>query len=247
MVRGMETYVMANLKIVLVFFFSSRRRHTRLVSDWSSDVCSSDLSISQFFLGDSEGAIANIEQALAINPNFTEAYAMESLNHLNQSNIEAAVTAIDEAVALDGFSISALKIIADVALSTPEPNLDFALTAMDQALSINPNNPYILNQRCSFMLAVKETETAIENCTRSIEVNPNNVEAYNSRGQAHLSLFDFASAEADFTRIIEINEAVGRTPDAAAYAQRAAARTGLEDVDGAKEDLDRALEINSQE
>src|SRR5262249_58033357 len=24
--------------------FSSRRRHTRLVSDWSSDVCSSDLS-----------------------------------------------------------------------------------------------------------------------------------------------------------------------------------------------------------
>ena len=30
-----------------VFFFSSRRRHTRLVSDWSSDVCSSDLL--QFF------------------------------------------------------------------------------------------------------------------------------------------------------------------------------------------------------
>src|SRR5437016_8361379 len=27
------------------FFFSSRRRHTRLVSDWSSDVCSSDLLI----------------------------------------------------------------------------------------------------------------------------------------------------------------------------------------------------------
>src|SRR5437016_13028808 len=25
------------------FFFSSRRRHTRLVSDWSSDVCYSDL------------------------------------------------------------------------------------------------------------------------------------------------------------------------------------------------------------
>src|SRR5262249_42862434 len=27
---------------IWVFFFSSRRRHTRLVSDWSSDVCSSD-------------------------------------------------------------------------------------------------------------------------------------------------------------------------------------------------------------
>src|SRR5260221_10597025 len=28
------------------FFFSSRRRHTRSLCDWSSDVCSSDLSSS---------------------------------------------------------------------------------------------------------------------------------------------------------------------------------------------------------
>src|SRR3989442_1840027 len=30
----------------LVFFFSSRRRHTRCGRDWSSDVCSSDLLVS---------------------------------------------------------------------------------------------------------------------------------------------------------------------------------------------------------
>src|SRR5258705_9866841 len=30
-----------------VFFFSSRRRHTRCLSDWSSDVCSSDLGVSE--------------------------------------------------------------------------------------------------------------------------------------------------------------------------------------------------------
>src|SRR5262245_26229393 len=29
------------------FFFSSRRRHTRCLSDWSSDVCSSDLSLAE--------------------------------------------------------------------------------------------------------------------------------------------------------------------------------------------------------
>src|SRR5438034_9477919 len=28
-----------------MFFFSSRRRHTRSLCDWSSDVCSSDLAI----------------------------------------------------------------------------------------------------------------------------------------------------------------------------------------------------------
>src|SRR5690606_40045947 len=30
--------------ILLIFFFSSRRRHTRFSREWSSDVCSSDLT-----------------------------------------------------------------------------------------------------------------------------------------------------------------------------------------------------------
>src|SRR5437879_12663646 len=30
-----------------LFFFSSRRRHTRYIGDWSSDVCSSDLLLEQ--------------------------------------------------------------------------------------------------------------------------------------------------------------------------------------------------------
>src|SRR5437764_4340566 len=30
---------------MLFFFFSSRRRHTRYIGDWSSDVCSSDLKL----------------------------------------------------------------------------------------------------------------------------------------------------------------------------------------------------------
>src|SRR5688500_20228514 len=34
----------ARTDLVSFFFFSSRRRHTRLQGDWSSDVCSSDLA-----------------------------------------------------------------------------------------------------------------------------------------------------------------------------------------------------------
>src|SRR2546421_1664794 len=35
------------LLLYLFFFFSSRRRHTRSDRDWSSDVCSSDLSVAR--------------------------------------------------------------------------------------------------------------------------------------------------------------------------------------------------------
>src|ERR1039457_7332929 len=37
------TSVLVYVFICVCFFFSSRRRHTRLQGDWSSDVCSSDL------------------------------------------------------------------------------------------------------------------------------------------------------------------------------------------------------------
>src|SRR5256885_7382877 len=40
---------------LLFFFFSSRRRHTRLQGDWSSDVCSSDLPTGSTAYGLSAG------------------------------------------------------------------------------------------------------------------------------------------------------------------------------------------------
>src|SRR5256885_7096259 len=42
----------------LFFFFSSRRRHTRLQGDWSSDVCSSDLPD-----GEHGGALGDLDIA----------------------------------------------------------------------------------------------------------------------------------------------------------------------------------------
>src|SRR3989440_7123628 len=46
---------------VVVFFFSSRRRHTRSDRDWSSDVCSSDLDLDervQPFVGSADDVAA---------------------------------------------------------------------------------------------------------------------------------------------------------------------------------------------
>src|SRR5205085_6443661 len=37
------------VRMFVLFFFSSRRRHTRFDCDWSSDVCSSDLTVAARF------------------------------------------------------------------------------------------------------------------------------------------------------------------------------------------------------
>src|SRR5256885_5018281 len=46
----------AALKCEFFVFFSSRRRHTRLQGDWSSDVCSSDLETETSLFGTRAGA-----------------------------------------------------------------------------------------------------------------------------------------------------------------------------------------------
>src|SRR5689334_23701113 len=52
--------------VVFLFFFSSRRRHTRWNCDWSSDVCSSDLhiAISEADAGEMRHLARNIEDFL---------------------------------------------------------------------------------------------------------------------------------------------------------------------------------------
>src|SRR5205814_3355274 len=47
--------------VLEIFFFSSRRRHTRCLSDWSSDVCSSDLFI--------VGSVEAIDTAMKLGAN----------------------------------------------------------------------------------------------------------------------------------------------------------------------------------
>src|SRR2546429_590330 len=55
---------------VALFFFSSRRRHTRCSRDWSSDVCSSDLKaiVHGHCHQKSFGAFEPVEQALRLVP-----------------------------------------------------------------------------------------------------------------------------------------------------------------------------------
>src|SRR3712207_4053622 len=53
------------------FFFSSRRRHTRYWRDWSSDVCSSDLSADDLL---APGALARAAEVFEAHPNVGMVY-----------------------------------------------------------------------------------------------------------------------------------------------------------------------------
>src|SRR5256885_9945040 len=58
--------------LLSVFVFSSRRRHTRLQGDWSSDVCSSDLNAKTMAVVEEKWE--DIEKALKITAKLLDAF-----------------------------------------------------------------------------------------------------------------------------------------------------------------------------
>src|SRR5256885_2508790 len=64
---------------LVFFFFSSRRRHTRLQGDWSSDVCSSDLILKK-----SESSTRVLEEA-------TESFQLQILREDEQGDEQLSV------------------------------------------------------------------------------------------------------------------------------------------------------------
>src|SRR5437762_7066046 len=93
------TRTSARARTVSSFFFSSRRRHTRSIGDWSSDVCSSDLLISV----DHRGEIRDGDYALAI-----AARHMARSRRLKGNCVVTTVMAnlgLDESLASEGIEI----------------------------------------------------------------------------------------------------------------------------------------------
>src|SRR5256885_3659916 len=78
----------------LFFFFSSRRRHTRLQGDWSSDVCSSDLA-------DIVSQILNFGLPAPIDIQVTGPLADSEKNYAVATQIAAELRGVPGAVDVD--------------------------------------------------------------------------------------------------------------------------------------------------
>src|SRR5256885_9724151 len=74
-----------------LFCFSSRRRHTRLQGDWSSDVCSSDLDRAETYWREAQAGPR--EQAVALR--------LRGIGHELAKDYASAIAAHRESVELD--------------------------------------------------------------------------------------------------------------------------------------------------
>ena len=110
----------------MFFFFSSRRRHTRLVRDWSSDVCSSDLSPG------SAGGV--LDSPLMIGRTFVEQSIGLHVTPMAQSEEGEEVPWIDVVVnvgSFEGNTSPELELMASDTQVDEDDDITFAAYAID--------------------------------------------------------------------------------------------------------------------
>src|SRR5207247_5188294 len=91
------------------FFFSSRRRHTRSTRDWSSDVCSSDLSFDEQIRAALDSAATSLREHLEAD---LRAFAQEVVRASTEER-QQAVVAASQAAAVE-VRAQAEALVADV-------------------------------------------------------------------------------------------------------------------------------------
>ncbi|MEL7068383.1 MAG: tetratricopeptide repeat protein [Cyanobacteria bacterium J06581_3] len=223
--------------------------------DWESILSFSSQTPSDYIVkayaegaqNNSRAAMDYVEQALSINPNSTGGYIAKAFVHLLDQKPQEAIAATDRALEISPRLVDAMKVKVDAMIVLPEPDASAAVEVATRALSINPNTPYVLSQRCVLYFVSNQYDKAIPDCTKSIDTNPRIPEPYRGRGQSYFAKDDYDKAEPDLTNYIELNDELERPQDPSIYAARAVIRITKEDRDGAIADFTEAIALNPNE
>ena len=195
-------------------------------------------------LNQKDAAINDYNQALVINPNFPRGYIGRAYILYERGEKEQALDNLEKALAINPNSVVALILKGEILAYQTNPDWPGAIEAYSTALAVNPNDPDVLNNRCSAYVATQQLDLALADCDRGLQIQPNDASIYLTRGNIRLNKNNFEDAVQDYSRAIKINEQAGNAQlNQAAYSNRASALVNIGDFNGALNDINKAIEI----
>ncbi|WP_354634726.1 tetratricopeptide repeat protein [Planktothricoides raciborskii] len=184
-------------------------------------------------------AIIYLNKAIAINPNFAEAYSQRCFAHWKLEAYQLALVDGNKAIEVNPNLAEGYKNrgVAYDNLGESEK----AIADYTKAIEINPQFASAYSNRGLAYGKLGEYKKAIEDWTKVIEINPHFADAYFGRGIAYKKLGESQKAIADYTKAIEINPQLP-----GAYRNRGVAYRKLGEYKKAIADYTKAIEINPQ-
>jgi len=186
--------------------------------------------------GDPDGAIADYDRALAIQPRFALAFHNRGLARQAKGDPDGAIADYDEALHIDPSFVLALTSRGNARRAKGDQ--DGAIADYDRALALDPRFVMALNNRGNARLAKGDTDRAIADYDLALAIAPRIAASFYNRGNARKAKGDIDGAIADFDQALAIQP---RYADA--FHNRGNARKARRDIDGAIADYDQVLAI----
>jgi len=188
-------------------------------------------------LGDKQGAIADLNQAIAINPQYAVAYYNRAYAKDDLGDKQGAIADYNQAIAIN-------PQYADAYINRGNAKSDLgdkqgAIADYNQAIAINPRLAEAYYNRGNAKSDLGDKQGAIVDYNQAIAINPQDADAYINRGVVKRNLGDNQGAIADYNQAIAINP-----QDANAYNNRGNSKSDLGDKQGAIADYNQAIAIN---
>lgn len=121
-------------------------------------------------------------------------------------------------------------------------DINGAIACLNEAIKINPNNPYFYLNRGFIKHFVHDYDSAMADYNQALQISPKFAYAYNNRGVLKVSVNDIQGAFDDYATALSINPKY-----ADVYYNRGNLKYMTDDLQGALEDYDKAIEYNPKD
>ena len=155
-------------------------------------------------VGQSDAANAALVRAQRLNPNSTDAAALQAIIAVTKNDKERAYKLASSAVERDPNSVAARLALSYAQQARFE--LDEALTNVQAAADYDPDNAYTQARLAELWLAKGELRKARQVADQAVSLNPDLARTQSVLGFANLARIDVAAAQQNFTRAIELDQ-----------------------------------------
>ena len=212
---------------------------TRIILRGESSV--SDLSaayntrgLSHAKRGNNDIALADIDQAIALNPENAVAYNNRAFTHLNKGENDLAIAAVNQSLSLDRQQATAYN-NRGLAYSN-KGDYDRAIADLSLALSFDPQLVVAYDNRGYAYRMKGDHDRAIADYDEAIRLQSGDAELYNKRGNVYYAMGNDSLALLDYNRAIKLK------PDfAVVFSNAGNARANRGEYDRAIADYTKAI------
>jgi len=192
--------------------------------------------LSRFDKGDLSGAVADFNQAIQTQSDYSEAYFYRALAYFDLKQMPKSIADYSKAIALNAGYVDAYYnrgLVLSVMGDKPGAIADYT-----QVIRLDRNFAAAYNNRGLALSDLGDQKGAIDDFNQALQINPGRANTYFNRGLALFRINNDRSALADYTQAIQLNPSYAK-----AYANRGITLARMRDTKGAIADLQQAARL----